>query len=59
MRFEDEIRENWGFQDGLADAEAGRDPVWIAATHPDPIYVAGYFRGRKEFLKSTTEMPIW
>jgi hypothetical protein len=43
--FSDRVRFNWGFWDGVADREAGRQPMW-KAPHFDRVYGEGYEAGR-------------
>lgn len=47
--FPPRVRFNWGFHDGSADAERGRDPQWKPEAHHDAVYVAGYYGGRDAY----------
>lgn len=49
--FPPRVRFNWGFHDGSADAERGRDPQWKPEAHHDPRYVAGYYFGRDAYRR--------
>ena len=42
---EPRVRFNWGYHDGASDAKKGASPMWTAP-HYDPVYEAGYRKGR-------------
>jgi hypothetical protein len=50
---EPRVRFNWGYHDGANDAKAGRQPMWTAPHH-DPVYEAGYRKGRSHVEVSDT-----
>lgn len=48
----DRARFNFGFHDGAAAAEAGREPEWKRGAHFDSVYEAGYWLGAAEYRAS-------
>ena len=53
MTTEPQIRFNWGYHDGAADAERNRTAEWAGKPHFDPTYEAGYHAGHADQAAGT------
>lgn len=60
-QFDDQVRFNWGFHDGVHAASEGRKPFWTSP-HFDTIFEAGHTAGAGAVaagLQTATSADAW